>query len=247
MIINKVMFSGPRESNSPAEIIEFIKSDSKIDMGIYFTKHACKGTARYDWVTELARQLSQNNLHSTLQFAYEWCEDFCNGVVAPEIVDMLEYTNLDGDRTFKYIQLNFLINQHKIEQDKLIEIIKSYNNHRFILSYNDINKDLIESLTLKGVPFDILYKPFSDIDSPKNNKNFFQGRMLGYSGDFNPDNICCQLDKIYASSYPNSSIYIDTYKSILDDNSEFSLMVAGDFMKNVNNWLLKKSEQKKSV
>ncbi len=244
MNIKKVMFSGPKESNNPDELIKFVKSDEKIRMGIYFTQRSSKGNARYDWVKEFATKLGQDNLKSSLQIGYEWCEDFCNGKIAPEIQEMMNYTNQDGTKTFNTIQLNFYLNQHNICKEKVAEIIKNNPAHRFILAYNTVNQDFIDALTYKGIPFDVLYKPFSEIEGLKKNKDFFAGRVQGYSDEFSPDNISKQLDTIMAINNPTSSVYIDIYKAILDENENFCFNLANEFMRNINSWVEKKSLKK---
>ncbi len=243
MIIKKVMFSGPKESNRPEDLIKFVQNDNKKELGVYFTQHASKGNPRYDWAHELGAKLSEQNIQATLQIGWEWCEDFCNGKTSSEVSEMLNFSNNNNKKTFKNIQLNFLLNQHYINKDKLLEVMRNYikQGHKFILSYNTTNKDFIDTLTYKGLPFDVLYKPFTELELLQHNKDFFKQRMQGFSDNFTTENIGYQLDKILSIAYPKAPVYIDIYKSLLDNEGGLSLEAADEFTKNINNWIEKKS------
>ncbi len=247
MIIKKIMFSGPKENNRPEDLISFIKSDEKIEMGVYFTQYSAKGNSRYDWIKDFSAKMAENNFNATLQIGYEWCEDFCNGKIADEVAEMLSIENQNGRKVFNSIQLNFLLNQQNLDKERLIEVIKSHPAHRFVLSYNTMNKDFIDSMTFKGVPFDVLYKPFTEVESMQNNKDFFLSRMQGYSGDFQASNIGHQLDKIAAISHPNAKTYIDLYKVLFDENGDFSIDIATNFRNNINSWIENRNIKKQSA
>ena len=236
MFLKTIVCSGINEKNEIKDAVEFLKTYQGVEFGVQCSpKKAGYGTPRFEWIDTLASKLCEQKmcgrlaLHLNEGFAVSICE----GVIPPEISDLLQKTNAIGR-----LQLNFKIgrevfgnNQIAPDLEKLATSMAQLTDHDIILSASKANLALIAKMYHQGFKFDALFDDsFGEGIQPKAwSKPLFEDVFQGYAGGLSPENIQEELEKI--SKVATGNIFIDAEGKLKQDGA-FSFARAEQYVKN---------------
>lgn len=145
----------------------------------------------------------------------------------------------NGEPIFSRVQLNFKIGREKdFNPAVLRNTIQSYSAQRFILSYNDSNKEVIHYLYQEGLEFDCLYDSSfgAGILPEKRLPLIYPDVYQGYAGGLSPQNVLVELNKIKKVLSADDAFYIDAQKGLEDDDGHLSLEKCNLYLKKASKW-----------
>lgn len=245
MKIKIITCSGPNEKVNTSEVLSLLSDYSIAEIGVQSSGIKCSyGTPRYNWIKKLVDEAQNysDSLQAALHINLDWCEDFCNGVVAPELAEFLSFRHKNKP-FFSRVQLNFTLLEGKNVVDmanpqNVANAIKAYPEHRFILSYNNRTADFIKKIYSLDVPFDVLYDAsFGAGISPNSwEAPAFLDRLQGYAGGLGAENIKQQLDNIMMIVPAKTEIFIDAQGKLEDEKGAFSADKARMYIENALEW-----------
>ena len=201
MNLRYITCSGANEENSTAEIVDLGRQSDKVEIGIVASQHTMHANSvRNKWFNQILHDNAQNKLNLALHIGGDWCTDFCNGKIAPELkqwLDARKYaTNMPAIPRW---QLNIGNGMNLRHENEMAAIIADYPDNEFIFSFN--NNPLVVSYISR------LY------DTPR-----FAGRAHGYAGGLSGENVAEQLTRI-------SNVIPFPYTTWID--AEFKLKTPG--------------------
>lgn len=245
MKLKFITCSGCNETTSISELLSLLNEFPRAEIGVQVSeKKASYGSARYKWICSLWSLLLTRRaiINAALHVNLRWVENLGQGIIAPELEEFLLLSNYDGSPFFQRVQLNFKIGREKTpDVDKLEKAIRRFPRHRFILSYNQSNKRLIQELYIRNVKFDCLFdESFGAGIVPENrDEPAFIDILQGYAGGITPDNVAQELDKIAQTNkkgYCMQDIYIDAHKGLEDELTHFDINKCRAYLTNAENW-----------
>lgn len=224
MNLRYITCSGANEENSTAEIVDLGHQSDKVEIGIVASQHTMHtNSVRNKWFNQILRDNAQNKLNLALHIGGDWCTDFCNGKIAPELkqwLDARKYaTNMPAIPRW---QLNIGNGMNLRHENEMAAIIADYPDNEFIFSFN--NNPLVVSYISRlydtGVPFSLLFdSSYGTGRSPVNWETpRFAGRAHGYAGGLSGENVAEQLTRI-------SNVIPFPYTTWID--AEFKLKTPG--------------------
>ena len=235
MKLKYITISGTNEYTSVEDLAVLLFKHPLAEAGIQVSGEKCSyNSSRLEWILSLYRFLNKNKMrvNVALHINKDWVEKFCAGEVVPELQDLLNLRYYNGDKFIKRVQLNFKIGREKTPDLKILhKMILQYCDHRFILSYNESNAELINHLYKAGVIFDNLFdSSFGKGIEPSNRESpVFNGILQGYAGGLGPDNISKEIQRLKSI---DADIYIDAQKKLEDENEHLDLHKAEIFINN---------------
>lgn len=245
MELKFITCSGTNETTSIPELLQLLKEFPRAEIGIQVSeKKGAFGTPRYQWIKSLWRELwtRHESINAALHVNLQWVENFSHGIIARELDEFLSMNTYDGKPFIQRVQLNFKIGREKMpDSDKLILAINHYRRQRFILSYNESNKDLIHELYVRVSNFDCLFdESFGTGKIPEKRKSpVYIDILQGYSGGINPDNVIDVLNEIVSTDtkgYCTEGFYIDAQKGLEDEFTHFDLNKCRAYLTKAENW-----------
>jgi len=234
--------SGANEHTEISALISMIQQFRKAELGIQVSNlKGAYGTARYWWFRALHLYLIQNRISIpiALHINSSWVEDFCQGMVAPELDNFLFLFGADKQPFVKRVQLNFKIGREKTPDLKVLyKTIARFPYQRFILSYNESNADFIQELYQTGLNFDLLYdNSFGEGILPNTYPApRFDDVLQGYAGGLSPDNITMELNKISKVVPCGCDFFIDAEGKLKGEDRHFSLKRCCRFLELASKW-----------
>ena len=245
MKLKFITCSGCNETTSIPELLNLLSEFPRAEIGVQVSnKKASYGSSRYDWICSLWCLVLHRRvtINAALHVNLQWVEDFGQGIVAPELEEFLFFDNNDGTPFFQRVQLNFKIGREKTPDiDKLEQAIRRFPRHRFILSYNQSNKRLIQELYVRNVKFDCLFDESfgAGIVPATRDEPAFIDVLQGYAGGITPDNVVQELCKIAQTNkqgYCLQDVYIDAHKGLEDEFTHFDINKCRAYLTNAENW-----------
>ncbi|MBQ8482036.1 MAG: hypothetical protein IJ532_05830 [Alphaproteobacteria bacterium] len=245
MKLKFITCSGCNETTSIPELLNLLNEFPRAEIGVQVSnKKAAYGTPRYDWIYSLWGLLlhRRTTINAALHVNLQWVEDFGQGIVAPELEEFLLFDYNDDSPFFQRVQLNFKIGREKTPDiDKLEKVIRRFPRHRFILSYNQSNKRLIQELYIRNVKFDCLFDESfgAGIVPATRDEPAFIDVLQGYAGGITPDNVEQELHKIAQTNkkgYCMQDVYIDAHKGLEDEFTHFDINKCRAYLTNAENW-----------
>lgn len=240
-----VTCSGANQHTNIEDLANLLKAYPLAEIGVQVSERQCPNYGdRLQWIYALHAYLcaKKQRINAALHVNLTWVEDFGQGVVVPIMQDLLRLDDFEGNPFFQRVQLNFRIGrERRPDEDKMAALIKQYNRHRFILSYNASNDVFIHTLYKRGVKFDLLYDDsFGQGFIPDSRRPPVFGDIVqGYSGGISPENVTTVLDEIAAScKYFTSAagVYIDAQRRLEDDNTHMDLGKCADYLRKAVVW-----------
>ena len=235
MRLKYITISGANEHTNIEDLAVLLFMHPVAEAGIQVSGEKCScGSPRFEWILKLYRFLNKNKMriNVALHLNKDWVEKFCAGEVVPELKELLQLRYYNGDKFIKRVQLNFKIGREKAPNFEVLhKMILQYCDHRFILSYNENNAELINRIYKAGVIFDNLFdSSFGKGIEPTNRESpVFKGILQGYAGGLGPDNIAEELRKL---KIIDGNIYVDAQKKLEDENEHLDLEKAKMFILN---------------
>ena len=243
MRLTVITVSGANEFTDIKALLRICEKYPLAEIGVQVSgDKAAFGMARYWWIWALcfyATPMTQIALHLNK----DWVEDFCAGKVPKELKTFLEFRHQNGLPVISRVQLNFKVGREKTpDVARLADMIRFYDSQRFILSYNDSNKEIIDQLyQVEDIEFDCLYdESFGNGIVPDKRKSpAFPNMIQGYAGGLSPQNVLQTLNQIKQVLPANAEFYIDAQKGLEDENEHFSLEKCHAFLRKASKWVEK--------
>ena len=242
MKIKFITCSGTNEHTDIQGLVNLLSTYQQAEAGIQIWEDKCAAhMPRYHWIKELHAYLNDKKqiVNLAAHINRGWVEGFCAGNLAPELEEILNLQDYQGNKFIKRLQLNFKIGREKKPDiNRLIDTIKRFPKQRVILSYNSSNAELINQIYSQGIMFDVLFDASfgAGIMPKEREKAAFSDRLQGYAGGLGPDNIADELAKISAVTPKNAEIYIDAQGRLEDDNQHLSLEKCHAYISNALTW-----------
>ena len=242
MKLKFITCSGTNEHTDISALVNLLTEFPNAEAGIQVWGEKCSShLPRYHWIKALHSYL--NDRKQTVNLAAhinrDWVEGFCSGSLAPELEEILNLRDYQGQKFIRRIQLNFKIGREKSPDiNKLATIIKQFPEQRIILSHNPANAELIRQIYQQNIIFDTLFDASfgAGILPDRREVPVFIDRLQGYAGGLGPDNIASELDKIAAVVPWNAEIYVDAQGRLENDDRHLSIEKCRRFITNALNW-----------
>ncbi len=245
MDLKCVTISGTNEYTDIKDLVDLLCKYPKAEIGIQVSdKKFYYESQRYDWFLSLynrAQNIGQN-LNVALHINPGWVEKFCDGYIAAELSKVLTLKNRhDGSLFVKRLQLNF-----KIGRDQQLDLnftrfrgVISRYPQRFILSYNEANKEFIDQFYFTYGPcFDLLYDESHGEGKPPQQWRpaVYSDVVQGYSGGLGPENISSEITKIALLNVGNTPTWIDAEGKLKGKDGHLSLEKAEAYLREASHW-----------
>ena len=253
MNLKCITISGANEHTDIKELIALIwcyfTKGIKIELGIQVSPtKAFYGSDRYQWLMEL-NQRASSDYHCRIPVALHvnpgWVEQICAGFIPLEIIKFMELSCLHGGVAVNRIQLNFLIGREEApDMDKLRRVIGHYHKFRFIIPYNESNKQFIDGFYFRyfgkgDCYFDLLYDEShgEGLAAKQWRPQVYSDVVQGYSGGLSPENISSELTKIALLNPGNTPVWVDAEGNLKGDDGHLSLEKAEAFIQGAKGYL----------
>jgi len=218
MIIRHITCSGPNEGTTVNELLGLLDmSPGVVELAMQVSREkAKKGTPRYEWLGAFASGVikRQKPYALALHVNLGWCGDFCSGEGKPplELGEFMGITHPGTDEpVFKRIQLNTSDCGRPVDAGKLVQAMKAFPKHEFILTYSDKTKTLVHEVYNLGGRFALLFDSShgEGVQAKCWEKPVFDDVLQGYAGGLSPNNVEAELLKISAMVPAWREIWID--------------------------------------
>ena len=242
MRLKTITISGPNEFTDPEKLVKLVTRYSRAEIGVQVSgKKASFATARYWWLMALYLYCVKEKqvVPMALHVNSDWVEDFGQGEVAQELVNLLSLVNVDGTPFIGRVQLNFKIGREQTPNlEKLLAAMKQFPKQRFILSYNPENAAFIQEVYNTGMLFDLLYDSShgEGIVPETYTKPVFKNVVQGYSGGLSAENVEEQLWKIAKAIPIGRDFCIDAEGKLKGEDGHISLLKAEEYLKKASKW-----------
>lgn len=213
MQLKYITCSDPRETVKYSDLHLLSLLSPKVEFGIQAHPSAmAEGLPRNQWFNTMLKSPT-NKFNLALHINYQWCDDFCSGIIPAEILKWLHtYKPYDQGPRIKRIQLNVGDGTvATLNTTKLAKVMQSFPSHEFILPYNPKLKDFIEKMHNTGAKFSLLYDNSygrgicpNTWDGP-----VYENHVQGYAGGLCGENIKQNLKKISEKLPENYETWID--------------------------------------
>jgi len=247
--MNRLKFitcSGVNEFTDIGQMLELADKYPMVEFGIQVSALKCScDTPRYWWIKAIQNELFKHKrkLNLALHINQSWVENLCQGILEPEVFELLHLTDIDDEPLFKRIQLNFRIGRDKTPNfEALIQVMQEYSaeGRRFILSYNSANADFIDKIYAFGIRFDCLFDTSYGegiLPSSREKPAFDDFAILqGYAGGFSPDNVIDELLKIEQVMPQNREFFIDAEGRLKNSDGVVCLSKCEQYLKKALQW-----------
>ena len=244
MDLKCVTISGANEHTDIKELTDLLYQYPQAEIGIQVSdKKAAYDSKRYEWfflLYDYVKTLKQN-INVALHINPGWVEKVCEGYIPAELFKMMMLKNPDGGLFVKRLQLNFKIGRDQIDLDcaRLRWVTKHFYHHRFILSYNEANKEFIDQFYFTYGPcFDLLYDESHGEGKPPQQWQpaAYSDVVQGYSGGLSPENISSELTKIALLNVGNTPTWVDAEGNLKGADGHLSLEKAEAYLKEASRW-----------
>lgn len=247
MDLKFITCSGTNEYTDIPTLVKLLKDFPITEIGVQVSDVKCAyGSHRFKWIKNLVDYVNNSGalINAALHVNLKWVESLGQGIIVPELNDLLEYRDINDDFFFKRIQLNFKIGREEAPDfAKLTSLIHRSAPRRFIMSYNESNAEFIEKMYRHGCLFDCLFDgSFGQGISPTHRQPpVFTDIVQGYAGGISADNVCDVLNEIqqvWQKSPTLTGIYIDAQGKLEDENTHIDLAKARQYVQNAYEWKL---------
>ena len=242
MGIKYITCSGANEHTDIDSMISLGRDFSLVEYGVQVSGRKCSFSSdRWAWLKELhQKEIEQNvRLNVSLHLNQDWVEKFCAGKYVPELETLLSW-RIGRKKFIHRVQLNFKIGREpQPDMECLENMVNSFPDFRFILSYNDNNADFIDEIyRRKKIKFDCLYDDsFGEGILAKERKSpAFSDVLQGYAGGLSPENIGEELTKISKKLPCQNDFFIDAEGRLKGEKGFLSIERCKEFVVNALVW-----------
>lgn len=247
MDLKFITCSGTNEYTDIPTLMKLLEDFPIAEIGVQVSDVKCAyGSPRFEWIKNLVDFVNQNGalINAALHVNLKWVESMGQGIIVPELQNLLDYRDINDDFFFKRIQLNFKIGREEAPDfKKLTDLIHRCAPRRFILSYNDSNAAFIDKVYSHGCLFDCLFDgSFGQGITPSHwQVPLFTDIVQGYAGGISPDNVrdvLNEVQQLWQTAPTLTGIYIDAQGKLEDENAHLDLAKARQYVQNAYEWKL---------
>ena len=244
MNLQCVTISGANEHTEIKDLADLLYKYPKAELGIQVSSaKADYKSKRFEWIINLHSFIFTvaQSINVALHVNPGWVEQVCAGYFPLEMLKLLSLKNYDGGNMVKRIQLNFKIGREAApDMEKLHWVISKLYHYRFILSYNEANKEFIDTFYFKyGKCFDLLFDESHGEGKPPQQwrPTVYSDIVQGYSGGLSPDNISSEITKIALLNVGDTPTWVDAEGKLKGDDGHLSLDKAEAFLEGTKGYL----------
>jgi len=107
MQLRYITCSGANENTNIKELINLANTSNLVEIGIIANSSTMKkGKPQYEWFEQLLSLNEIKNINLALHINSDWCTDFCNGSIAPELKKWLKIYTSNKQPVIKRWQFN---------------------------------------------------------------------------------------------------------------------------------------------
>lgn len=245
MQLKCITCSGPNEHTNKDELLTLLEEFPLAEIAVQVSEKKClKDMPRYQWIHNLQQMLMCERLiiNAAIHVNLQWCNDFAQGKIAPDLMKILSLRDYNGDLFFKRVQLNFTIGITETPQPEMLyNVFRSLPQRRFIVPYNRETAEIVHDLYRMGAVFDCLYdESFGKGIVPATREPaVFPDIVQGYAGGITPDNVEAELEKIvdaYARVPNVSEVFIDAHKGLENAEKHFDIAKCRHYLQKATSW-----------
>lgn len=215
MKLQYVTCSDPRENLATDAVLQLAQSAPIVEIAIQaHPSRMSFGMPRNNWFGKLLTESLYMNPFPNLavHVNMEWCNDLCQGKIAPEIQNWLSLYHTNGTPVIRRWQIN--IHGSKTETfnaDAIAKLLNNFHDNEFIFQYGNTEYDKIQKLNATGARFSVLYDMSCGTGELAKSWNspLFANHPQGYAGGLSPENINENLGKIAQVAGNRTDIWID--------------------------------------
>ena len=227
--IVKVSCCGANELLDIDEVVNFIKNNPNVEVGIGVSREKCSlGMPRFKWILGLQERLKENKIN-TSQIALHvngiWSKEVVEKGYLPEELSWLIQNNQGAMR----VQLNVVGSGYDINEtpslplSKLINFLSKEQLAKFIIPANKYSFSFIKRLEQNFEDshdkYDLLYdSSFGMGKSAENYVSYFPNHLQGYAGGLSDENVQDELIKINDVQKGLAYIWVDAENKLKKDN-----------------------------
>ena len=215
MKLQYVTCSDPRENLATDAVLQLAQSAPIVEIAIQaHPSRMSFGMPRNNWFGKLLTESLYMNPFPNLavHVNMEWCNDLCQGKIAPEIQNWLSLYHTNGTPVIRRWQIN--IHGSKTETfnaDAIAKLLNNFHDNEFIFQYGASEYHRMQRLDKNAANFSLLYDTSGG--AGKLTKNWraplFKEHPQGYAGGLSPENVVQNLDKISKVAGSRTDIWID--------------------------------------
>lgn len=221
MNLRYITCSDPREDTPIEDILHLSQTAPNVEIAVQ--AHPSKMSfdmPRRKWFECLLKEsLSMPTAPNlAVHLNLDWCDKFCQGILAPDLLDLFFLLREDGTPAIHRWQINIHGSKTKLfKPDNIARILNNYSGREFIFQYGASEYHRMQRLDNRMKRFDvetnfsILYDTSGG--AGKLTKNWraplFEDHSQGYAGGLSPENVSENLDKIAKVAGDRTDIWID--------------------------------------
>jgi hypothetical protein len=235
-MITKVTMTGADDSVTPSDLLKLQIKYPFVEWGILVAKGAW-GKKRFPsqaWLESLVEYTS------TLKLSVHLCGTYVEQMLLgnPEAIQELQYRN-DIWNQFNRVQLNTHGVMHKLNVDKLGDLMDKFSDHEFIFQYDGQNDHIIQQIKDRSPNCAILYDTSHGLGRlPEQWPKPMEGVHVGYAGGLQPSNVAEHIHQI-ESIVLDSPIWIDAETHVRSNNNfQFDLKLVDNFLGNCERYIV---------
>ena len=243
MKLRYITCSDPRENVAVETLLRLSQLDPIVEIAVQ--AHPSKMSAdmpRNQWFNRLLRESlympTAPNL--AVHVNMEWCDNFCRGILAPEIKNWLLLTRTDGSPVIRRWQINIYGSKTKLfNTAEIAKLLKTFSNNEFIFQYGSYEYNRIHRLDKTGINFSVLYDTSGGAGKLAKNWGppLFDAHSQGYAGGLSPENVTENLNKIAKVAGPREDVWIDAEGKLKNpDTKKFDVNKAKQYITAALKW-----------
>jgi hypothetical protein len=250
MNIRYITCSDPREDVPHKDAVDLLAMSPLVELGIQAHPSAMSaGMAGNKWFSELLNisDSMEVPLNIAVHVNYEWCDEFCDGLMSPEIKDWFRRRHAKtGAPLVRRWQLNIGDGTRGFDAEYLAGIISDYGDREFIFPYNKEPgvRKAVSELGRTGAKFSVLHDTSYGygIAPASWRPPVYKNRPQGYAGGLCGGNISKNLRKISTVVSQDAEIWIDAEGNLMRSGTRiFDVARAKAYVANALGWMEKNS------
>lgn len=243
MRLRYITCSDPRETVAVEAVLRLSQTAPIVEIAVQ--AHPSKmsdGMPRNQWFNRLLKEslYMPKAPNLAVHVNMEWCDNFCQGILAPEIKNWLSLTRTDGTPVIRRWQINVYGSKTKIfNPEEIAKLLKSFSDNEFIFQYGPSECYNIKCLNETGSKFSLLYDV--SCGTGKTNKNWaaplYTNHPQGYAGGLSPENVTENLDKIKLVTKDRTDVWIDAESKLKNpETKKFDINRAKQYISAALKW-----------
>jgi hypothetical protein len=247
MNIRYITCSDLREDVPFDKAVELLQISDRVELGIQVHSSAMRvGMPRNLWLNGLLAISADmpKPLNIAIHVNYDWCSDFCQGKIAPELLAWFDMMHKGtGEPIIKRWQLNIGDGTRGFDVRNTANIISDSSGREFIFPFNnqkDTETDSISKLDAAGVDFSLLFDAsYGAGISPDNwSPPVYKNKPQGYAGGLWGGNIEQNLNIISKVIPENYEFWIDAEGKLMTPGTRrFDIERGRDYIIKAIKWL----------